>query len=159
MGKLLAGYQDGFVPCTPLGIATLLGKSDIDPGGKHVVIVGRSNIVGKPLAALLCQKHPGCNATVTLAHSRTRHLDAICREADILIAAIGKPHFIKQSMVKHGAIVIDVGINRDATGHLIGDVDFDAVAKKTSYITPVPGGVGPMTIAMLLYNTYKAFIS
>ena len=104
------------------------------------------------------QKHSGCNATVTLAHSRTHHLDAICREADILISAIGKPNFIKQTMVKQGAIVIDVGINRTSDGHLVGDVDFKAVAPKTSYITPVPGGVGPMTIAMLLYNTYRAFV-
>ena len=159
LGKLLRGDQDGFVPCTPLGIATMLGKSDIDPAGKHVVIVGRSNIVGKPLAALLAQKRPGCNATVTLAHSRSHHLDALCREADILVAAIGKPHFIKQSMVKQGAIVIDVGINQSANGKLIGDVDYEHVAPKTSAITPVPGGVGPMTIAMLLYNTYRACIT
>lgn len=156
LGKAMMGEDTGFLPCTPLGILTLLGRSDIDPAGKHVVIVGRSNIVGKPLAAMLAQKKPGCNATVTLAHSRTRDLGHVCRTADILISAIGRPHYITADMVHEGAIVIDVGINR-VQGKLVGDVDYANVAPKASFITPVPGGVGPMTIAMLLYNTYKSF--
>ena len=157
LGKAMQGEEDGFLPCTPLGILTLLGRSGIDPGGKDVVIVGRSNIVGKPLATMLAQKKPGCNATVTLAHSRTHNLGDVCKRADILIAAIGREKFITKEMVKEGAVVIDVGINRSADGKLVGDVDFDAVAPIASAITPVPGGIGPMTIAMLLFNTYTSF--
>lgn len=152
IGKLLLGEEGGFAACTPLGVMKLLEKSRIDPTGKHVVIVGRSNIVGKPLAALLVQKRPYANATVTLAHSRTTDLPSICQTADILIAAIGSPRFITADMVKEGATVIDVGINR-VEGKLVGDVDFEAVKEKCQAITPVPGGVGPMTIAMLLSNT------
>lgn len=157
IGKLLLGQEGGFIACTPLGIAKLLEKSGIDPTGKHVVIVGRSNIVGKPLAAILMQKKPFCNATVTLAHSASEDLEAICRSADILIAALGKPRFIKRDMVKPGAVVIDVGINREDDHHLVGDVDFDAVKDLCLAITPVPGGVGPMTIAMLLSNTLLSY--
>ncbi len=151
IGKMLLGETDGFLPCTPKGVVTLLAKSHISVEGKHVVIVGRSNIVGKPLAAILMQKAPHCNATVTVANSYTKNLAAICKSADILIAAIGSPKFITKEMIKPGAVVIDVGINR--VNHLIvGDVDFENVAPITSYITPVPGGVGPMTIAMLMSN-------
>ncbi len=156
MGKLLLGVTGGFVACTPLGIATLLEKSGIETGGKHVVIVGRSNIVGKPLAALLMQKKKGANATVTIAHSGTQNLQALCQQADILVAALGTPHFINADMAKKGAVVIDVGINRTSKG-LAGDVDFDNVKEIASAITPVPGGVGPMTIAMLLSNTYESY--
>ncbi|HEY2809856.1 MAG TPA: bifunctional methylenetetrahydrofolate dehydrogenase/methenyltetrahydrofolate cyclohydrolase FolD [Rhabdochlamydiaceae bacterium] len=161
MGKLLLGEQDGFIPCTPLGIHILLHSAQIPLLGKHVVIIGRSNIVGKPLAALLMQKAPHCNATVTVAHSMTENLPALCRSADILIAAMGKPHFVTQEMVKKDAVVIDVGINRiyDAERHslLVGDVDFAQVAPLASHITPVPGGVGPMTIALLLSNTLLSY--
>lgn len=155
VGKLLIGDTSGFFPCTPYGIVVLLQKAGIDPAGKHVVIVGRSNIVGKPLAALLMQKRKGAGATVTVAHSQTENLEEITRSADILIAAIGKAHFIKKEMVKEGATVIDVGINR-LDGKLTGDVAFDEVEKVCDKITPVPGGVGPMTIAMLLSNTLLA---
>lgn len=155
VGKLFLGRHDGFVPCTPLGIHILLKEAQIPLSGKHVVIVGRSNIVGKPLAALLMQKAPHCNATVTVAHSMTERLDEICRSADVLVAAIGQPHFIKAHMVKKGAVVIDVGINR--TPEIVGDVDFAQVAPLCSAITPVPGGVGPMTIAMLLSNTLLSY--
>jgi methylenetetrahydrofolate dehydrogenase (NADP+) / methenyltetrahydrofolate cyclohydrolase len=161
MGKLLLGELDGFLSCTPQGVHVLLTHSQIPLLGKHVVIVGRSNIVGKPLAAILMQKAPHCNATVTVAHSMTENLPEVCRSADILIAAIGQPHFIKANMVKKGAVVIDVGINRitgpDQKTHLVGDVDFDQVAPLCSHITPVPGGVGPMTIAMLLSNTLLSY--
>lgn len=161
MGKLLIADTSGFIPCTPLGVHTLLKSYQIQVEGRHVVIVGRSNIVGKPLAAILMQKAPYCNATVTVAHSYSKDVDAICRSADILIAAIGSPHFIKHHMVKQGACVIDVGINKvtDAQGQakIVGDVDFDAVAPLCSHITPVPGGVGPMTIASLLSNTFLSF--
>ncbi len=161
MGKLLLGENDGFVSCTPKGIHVLLTHAQIPLLGKHVVIVGRSNIVGKPLAAILMQKAPHCNATVTVAHSLTENLPEVCRSADILIAAIGQPHFIKEHMVKKGAVVVDVGINRivgpDQKSRLIGDVDFDRVAPLCSHITPVPGGVGPMTIAMLLSNTLLSY--
>ena len=161
MGKLLLGEQGGFVACTPLGIVTLLEKTKIETQGKHIVIIGRSNIVGKPLAALLIQKRAHCNATVTIAHSASENLEAICKTADILIASIGSPHFITKPMVKKGTIVIDVGINRihDEKGGttLVGDVAFDEVKEIASFITPVPGGVGPMTIAMLLSNTLKSF--
>lgn len=161
VGKMLSGDKT-FLPCTPAGCRELLLRSGFDPAGKHVVIVGRSNIVGKPLAAILMQKAPGANATVTVCHSRTRHLAAITQQADILIAAIGVPRFVKARMVKPGAVVIDVGVNRvpDAattTGYrLVGDVDFKAVSKKAKAITPVPGGVGPMTITMLLKNTIES---
>jgi len=161
MGKLLLGELDGFLSCTPQGVHVLLTHSQIPLLGKHVVIVGRSNIVGKPLAAILMQKAPHCNATVTVAHSMTENLPEICRSADILIAAIGQPHFIKAHMIKKGAVVIDVGINRitgpDQKAHLVGDVDFEHVAPLCSHITPVPGGVGPMTIAMLLSNTLLSY--
>jgi methylenetetrahydrofolate dehydrogenase (NADP+)/methenyltetrahydrofolate cyclohydrolase len=157
VGKMLLGEQGGFLPCTPLGIQVLLTRSQIPLLGKHVVIVGRSNIVGKPLAAILMQKAPHCNATVTVAHSLTEHLTDICRSADILVAALGKPQFIQASMVRKGAAVIDVGMNRGNNGKLVGDVDFDQVAPLTSAITPVPKGVGPMTIAMLLSNTLLSY--
>lgn len=151
VGKLSTGL-DGFVPCTPLGIMAMLQEYDIDVAGLNAVVVGRSNIVGKPMANLLLNK----SATVTIAHSKTKNLKDVCLNADILVAAIGKPKFITSDMVKDGAIVIDVGINRLDDGRLVGDVDFDSVAQKSSYITPVPGGVGPMTIAMLLSNTIKS---
>lgn len=151
VGKLSSGL-DGFVPCTPLGIMTMLKEYDIDVLGLNAVVVGRSNIVGKPMANLLLNN----SATITIAHSKTKNLKEICLNADILVAAIGKPKFITADMVKDGAIVIDVGINRLDNGSLVGDVDFDSVSSKTSYITPVPGGVGPMTIAMLLSNTIKS---
>lgn len=157
LGKLLLGIDDGFIPCTPLGIYELLKRSSISVEGKHVVIVGRSNIVGKPLAALLMQKKKGCNATVTIAHSQSERLEEITLQADILILAMGKAHFIKKEMVKPGAVVIDVGISRK-NNQLIGDVDFKEVSLIASYITPVPGGVGPMTIAMLLKNTLNSFL-
>lgn len=163
VGKLLIGETDGFEPCTPLGIKMLLERSGIAIEGKHVVIVGRSNIVGKPLAAMLMQNLPGCNATVTVAHSKTKNLKKICLMADILIVAVGKPRTVTEDMVKQGATVIDVGINREdalegeKAYRIVGDVDFEAVQKKCSFITPVPGGVGPMTIAMLLNNTWKSF--
>lgn len=160
-GKLFLGAQDVFFPCTPHGIQVMLAHSNIDTEGKHVVIVGRSNLVGKPLAGLLMQKRAHANATVTLAHSMSLHLKEICKTADILVAAIGKPHFIGPEMVKEGAVVIDVGINRivdkQKKSHIVGDVDFDKVATKCSFITPVPGGVGPMTIAMLLSNTLLSY--
>lgn len=159
VGKMLIGEKDGFFPCTPYGIVTLLAHSDIPVEGKHVVIIGRSNIVGKPLAALLMQKAPHCNATVTIAHSQTHNLKEICQSADILIAAIGKPHFITANMVKPGAVVVDVGQNRLPNGKMVGDVDFDHVAPLSAHITPVPGGVGPMTIAMLLSNTLLSYES
>ena len=143
---------DSFVPCTPLGIMEILKSYSINLEGKNAVVVGRSNIVGKPMANLLLN----ANATVTIAHSKTKKLKEICRNADILVAAIGKPNFITNEMVGENAIVIDVGINRLDNGRLVGDVDFDAVANKCSFITPVPGGVGPMTIAMLLNNTIKS---
>ena len=151
-----------FVPATPLGIQQMLVRTGHDPEGKHVVVCGRSNIVGKPVAALLMQRSQGANATVTICHTRTRDLSEITRQADILIVAMGAPRSITADMVKEGAVVIDVGINRvDAPERkrgyrLVGDVDFDAVSEKAAAITPVPGGVGPMTIAMLLSNTLKA---
>ena len=161
VGRLLNG-EECFVSCTPAGCQALLLRCGYDPAGKHVVIVGRSNIVGKPLAALLMQKTKGANATVTVCHSRTRNIAKYTREADILIAAMGVPEFVTPRMVREGAIVIDVGVNRipDATkksgARLVGDVAFAGVAKKARAITPVPGGVGPMTIAMLMTNTVKA---
>lgn len=159
-GKLLMGEQDGFIPCTPHGIHVLLHHYQIPLLGKHVVIVGRSNIVGKPLAALLMQKAPHCNATVTVVHSLSENLKEICSSADILIAAMGKPRFIRKEMVKKGAVVIDVGINRlEEKGccSIVGDVDFEQVEPLCSHITPVPKGVGPMTIAMLLSNTLLSY--
>ncbi len=160
-GRMLQG-QPAYLPCTPAGVQQVLLRSGYDPGGQHVVIVGRSNIVGKPLSALLMQRAPGGNATVTVCHTRTRNLPAITRQADILVAAMGVPGAITADMVRDGAVVIDVGINRvdDAARRrgyrLVGDVDFDAVAAKAAAITPVPGGIGPMTIAMLLSNTLDA---
>lgn len=160
-GRLLNG-EDCFVACTPAGCQELLMRYGYNPAGKHVVIVGRSNIVGKPIAALLMQKADGADATVTVCHSRTKNLAAITREADILIAAIGVPEFITPRMVKDGVVVIDVGMNRipdssKASGYrLAGDVAFEGVSKKARAITPVPGGVGPMTIAMLMKNTVIA---
>ncbi len=155
MGRIVLGDLSGPIPCTPHGIIKILEKYDVKTEGAEVVIVGRSNIVGKPLANLLMQKTNPGNATVTLAHSYSHDLPAICRRADILIAAIGKPRLITANMVKEGAVVIDVGINRLDSGDLIGDVDYDNVHTKASLITPVPGGVGPMTIAMLLHNTLE----
>lgn len=151
VGKLMIG-EPIFVPCTPYGVMKMLEYSNIDLTGKNAVIVGRSNIVGKPMAMLLLQK----NATVTICHSKTKDLAGVCRSADILVAAIGKDRFVKADMVKDGAVVVDVGINRLPDGKLVGDVDYDAVAQKAGYITPVPGGVGPMTITMLLYNTIQS---
>jgi methylenetetrahydrofolate dehydrogenase (NADP+)/methenyltetrahydrofolate cyclohydrolase len=162
VGLLALGDPNAFVPCTPLGCQRLLLAAGIETAGADVVILGRSMIVGKPLALLLSQKGPGGDATVTLAHSRTRDLQATCARADILIAAIGKARFVGPSFVKEGAVVIDVGINRipdsstKSGSRLVGDVDFDAVAPKCRAITPVPGGVGPMTIALLMENTVKA---
>lgn len=156
-GKLLQGDQTGFVPCTPLGIQLLLEKSSVDIEGKHVVIVGRSNLVGKPLAALLMQKNPRANATVTIAHSKSENLQKLTQQADILVVAVGKEGMITENHVKKGAVVIDVGINKTAKGQIVGDVVFESVKKACSAITPVPGGVGPMTIAMLLANTFKSF--
>lgn len=161
MGLLMAG-RPRFVPATPGGIQQMLLRSGYDPEGKHVVVCGRSNIVGKPVAALLTQRKSGANATVTVCHTRTRNLVDITRQADILIAAIGQPRFVKADMVRDGVVVIDVGINqidapeRKRGYRLVGDVDYDPVSKKAAAITPVPGGVGPMTIAMLLHNTLRA---
>jgi methylenetetrahydrofolate dehydrogenase (NADP+)/methenyltetrahydrofolate cyclohydrolase len=150
VGKLFSGLE-GVKPCTPFGIIKLLEYYNIDVTGMNAVILGRSNIVGKPAAALLLQK----NATVTVCHSRTKDLEVRLKEADLVVAAIGKPLFVKEHMIKEGAVVIDVGINR-LDQSLVGDVDFNKVKDKASYLTPVPGGVGPMTIAMLMYNTVEA---
>ncbi len=152
VGKLTSGLADGFVPCTPLGVMRLLEEYSVQIAGKNAVVLGRSNIVGKPMASLLLN----ADATVTIAHSKTKNLKQLCADADILVAAVGRTHFVNADMVKEGAVVIDVGINRGEDGKLRGDVDFDAVAPKCSLITPVPGGVGPMTIAMLLSNTIKS---
>lgn len=157
VGKMLLGEEGGFLPCTPHGIKVLLEHANVPVEGKRVVIIGRSNIVGKPLAAILVQKKSHCNATVTIAHSQSEHLSEIAKSADILVAAIGKPHFLKKEMIRPGATVIDVGINRLSDGRLVGDVDFDEVSKIAAHITPVPGGVGPMTIAMLLQNTLLSY--
>ncbi len=160
-GRLVSG-EDTFVPCTPLGVQKMLLVSGHPPDGKHVVIVGRSKIVGLPLANLLIQKKAGANATVTVCHSGTADLAALTRQADILVAAIGQPEFIQEHMVRRGAVVIDVGVNRveDASREkgyrLVGDVQFETVKEVAEAITPVPGGVGPMTIAMLMANTVKA---
>ncbi|MAX17852.1 MAG: bifunctional methylenetetrahydrofolate dehydrogenase/methenyltetrahydrofolate cyclohydrolase FolD [Nitrospina sp.] len=151
VGKLAIGNAL-LTPCTPTGIIALLDYYKIEIPGKHAVVLGRSNIVGKPVAHLLLQRH----ATVTICHSKTKNLQQVTRQADILIAAVGRPHFVNSDMVKEGTVVIDVGINR-VDGKLTGDVDFDQVAEKAGLITPVPGGVGPMTIALLMENTLKAF--
>jgi len=163
IGKLVIG-ESTFYPCTPNGIVELLKRYKIETSGKHVVVVGRSNIVGKPVANMLLQKKDGANAIVTVCHSASKNIMHFTKDADILIAAIGKANFIKADMVKDGAVVIDVGINRvedssSSKGYrLVGDVDFENVSKKVSFITPVPGGIGPMTIAMLLQNTFLAYI-
>jgi methylenetetrahydrofolate dehydrogenase (NADP+) / methenyltetrahydrofolate cyclohydrolase len=160
VAKLAMGDNSGFVPCTPLGCLRLLRETSVSLSGANVVVLGRSMIVGKPMALLLLQK--GVDATVTVVHSRTRNIGEVCHRADVIIAAIGQPHFVKAGHVREGVVVIDVGINRvDDSGsergyRLVGDVDFDGVAKKAGAITPVPGGVGPMTIAMLMANTIKA---
>ncbi len=151
VGRIMLGDFD-FLPCTPAGVMALLDEYGIDPKGKECVIVGRSNIVGKPQSMLLLHRH----GTVTICHSKTPDLAEVTRRADILVVAIGKPKFVTADMVKDGAVVIDVGVNPDGNGGLCGDVDFDEVSKKASYITPVPGGVGPMTITMLMKNTLTA---
>ena len=162
VGKLMLGDPSGFHPCTPAGIRELLVRSRIKTAGAEVVVLGRGNIVGKPMAAMLCQKEPHANATVTICHSGTRDIAAHCRRADILIAAMGVPEFVKADMVKPGAVVVDVGVNRvpdlSAKGgsRLVGDVDFARVQPVAGRITPNPGGVGPMTIAMLMHNTVRA---
>jgi methylenetetrahydrofolate dehydrogenase (NADP+) / methenyltetrahydrofolate cyclohydrolase len=161
LGRIMTG-EPGFRPCTPFGIQKLLTYSGVKISGSHVVVVGRSNIVGKPIANMLMQKGEDADATVTVCHSRTRDLPSITRQADILIAAIGRPEFITADMVREGAVVIDVGINRIADPahpkgqRMVGDVKFDEVSRRASAITPVPGGVGPMTITMLLYNTLQS---
>ncbi|GAK60864.1 methenyltetrahydrofolate cyclohydrolase [Candidatus Vecturithrix granuli] len=161
IGKLMIG-EKGFRPCTPFGVQKMLSYSGVPIDGAHVVVVGRSNIVGKPIANMLLQKQPDANATVTVCHSRTKDLAAITRQADILIAAIGQPEMITAEMVSENAVVIDVGVNRiedpaSKTGYrLVGDVKFDEVSQKCKAISPVPGGVGPMTITMLLYNTVES---
>ncbi len=163
LGKIAQEDPTGFVACTPAGIMELLARSGVDLKGKHVVVLGRSLIVGKPVALLALQKKAGANGTVTICHSQTKDLPSITRQADVLIAAIGRAEFVTADMVKPGAVVIDVGINRVAdatkkTGYrLTGDVNFPAVSPLTSKITPVPGGVGPMTVAMLMKNTVKAY--
>ena len=151
VGKIVIGKYD-FLPCTPAGIISLLDYYKVEVQGKRCVVIGRSNIVGKPMALLLLER----NGTVTVAHSKTVDLPALAREADILVVAVGRPHFVGADMIKDGAVVIDVGINRLPDGRLVGDVDFDSVSKKAALITPVPGGVGPMTITTLLKNTLKA---
>ena len=151
VGKIMTGNYD-MLPCTPAGIMELLRHENISPEGKHCVVIGRSNIVGKPMAMLLMH----ANGTVTICHSKTRDLKSFTRTADILVSSVGKPHFVTADMVKEGAVVIDVGMNRDENGKLCGDVEYDEVAPLTSAITPVPGGVGPMTIATLLQNTLTA---
>ena len=151
VGKIMIG-DFSFLPCTPAGVIELLDYEGIDIAGKECVVLGRSNIVGKPMAMLLLHR----NGTVTICHSRTKNLQEVCSRADILVAAVGKPGFVTGDTVREGAVVIDVGINRNAEGKLCGDVDFDSVAPKAAYLTPVPGGVGPMTIAMLMQNTLTA---
>ena len=165
IGKLCQEDESGFIACTPAGIVELIKRSNIETQGKHVVVLGRSQIVGKPAALLMVRKALPGNATVTLCHSKTKNLASITSQADVLIAAIGRPNFVTADMVKEGVCVIDVGINRvnddsRKSGYrLVGDVDFDAVASKASHMTPVPGGVGPMTVAMLMHNTLRAFKS
>ncbi len=161
-GRMMAGDSTAFRPATPAGIQELIRRTGVDPAGRHVVVVGRSNIVGKPMAMIMVQKEPGANATVTLAHSRTRDLPAITRQADILIVAVGRAEMVTGDMVREGAVVIDVGINRvedpgaEKGYRIVGDVEFQGAFERASWITPVPGGVGPMTIAMLLSNTVEA---
>lgn len=155
VGRMSIGLP-GFKPCTPAGVINLLKRYNLDPACKKAVVIGRSNIVGKPLAMMLSQSGPCANATVTLCHSRTQNLPEVCREADFLFAAIGRPNFVTADMVKEGAVVVDVGINRTDEG-LAGDCDFEALKDKVHAITPVPGGVGPMTIAQLMVNTLDAF--
>jgi methylenetetrahydrofolate dehydrogenase (NADP+)/methenyltetrahydrofolate cyclohydrolase len=155
VGKLMLGDASGFRPCTPAGIVELLARSEVRTDGAEVVVLGRGNIVGKPMAAMLCQKGKNANATVTICHSATRDIKSHCLRADILIAAMGVPEFVKADMVKSGAVVIDVGVNR-VDGKIVGDVDFAEVQKIAGKITPNPGGVGPMTIAMLMQNTVLA---
>ena len=163
LGKLCQEQEDAFISCTPAGIVEIIKRAGIETDGKHVVVLGRSLIVGKPVGMLFLRKGFPGNATVTFCHSRTANLKDFVKRADLIIAAIGKPLFVQADMVKEGAVIIDVGINRisDETKksgyRLVGDVDFEKVAPKTSYITPVPGGVGPMTVAMLMSNTVKAF--
>tara|TARA_B100000963_G_scaffold358823_1_gene384442 strand:+ start:188 stop:1060 length:873 start_codon:yes stop_codon:yes gene_type:complete len=163
LGKLCQEQEDAFISCTPAGIVEIIKRTGIETDGKHVVVLGRSLIVGKPAGMLFLRKGFPGNATVTFCHSRTANLKDFVKRADLIIAAIGKPLFVQADMVKEGAVIIDVGINRisDETKksgyRLVGDVDFEKVAPKTSYITPVPGGVGPMTVAMLMSNTVKAF--
>ena len=162
VGKVSIGDPTGFRPATPYGVQKLLLRTNVETKGAHAVIVGRSNIVGRPMAALLLQNGPGGNATVTVCHSNTRDIGSVTRQGDILIVAIGKPEFVTGNMVKPGAVVIDVGVNRvddpaTKSGYrLVGDVQFAEARKVASAITPVPGGVGPMTITMLLYNTVQA---
>ncbi|MFH1023387.1 MAG: tetrahydrofolate dehydrogenase/cyclohydrolase catalytic domain-containing protein [Planctomycetota bacterium] len=162
VGRMTIGEGDSLLPCTPLGVMVLLAKSGISLKGKHAVVLGRSNIVGKPMMLLLARKAANANATVTVCHSATADIKAITRQADVLIAAIGKANVVKAGMVKEGAVVVDVGINRvdDPSApkgyRLVGDVDFKEVAPKCSWITPVPGGVGPMTIALLMHNAVRA---
>jgi methylenetetrahydrofolate dehydrogenase (NADP+) / methenyltetrahydrofolate cyclohydrolase len=164
LGKLCQEEEDAFISCTPAGIIELIKRKNIPTEGKHVVILGRSLIVGKPAGMLFLRKGFPGNATVTFCHSRTPDLENHTRNADILVAAIGKPHFVREDMVQNGAVIIDVGINRipDSTKksgfRLVGDVDFEKVAPKSKYITPVPGGVGPMTVAMLMNNTVEAYL-
>jgi methylenetetrahydrofolate dehydrogenase (NADP+)/methenyltetrahydrofolate cyclohydrolase len=161
MGYMLLGLPV-YLPCTPFGIIQILNHIGVDPKGKKIVILGRGNIVGKPLAVILMQKWEMCNATVTVCHTGTADIPAETRKADVVIAAMGKPGFVKAEMIKEGVVIIDVGVNRvddpetEKGYHICGDVDFDACIEKASYITPVPGGVGPVTIAMLLYNTVRA---
>jgi methylenetetrahydrofolate dehydrogenase (NADP+)/methenyltetrahydrofolate cyclohydrolase len=155
VGKLMLGDETGFRPCTPAGIVELLSHSNVKTEGAEVVVLGRGNIVGKPMAAMLCQKGKNANATVTICHSATRDIKTHCKRADILIVAMGVAEFVKADMVKPGVVVIDVGVNR-VDGKLVGDVDFAAVQKIAGKITPNPGGVGPMTIAMLMQNTVRA---
>ncbi|MFQ5747089.1 MAG: bifunctional methylenetetrahydrofolate dehydrogenase/methenyltetrahydrofolate cyclohydrolase FolD [Gemmatimonadota bacterium] len=162
VGRMTSGDPEAFRPATPAGIQEMLRRIEVDPAGRHAVIVGRSNIVGRPMATILSQKEPGANATVTIAHSRSADLAAITRSADILIVAVGRPEAVTADMVADGAVVIDVGVNRveapdSGKGYrLVGDVAFEEVREKAAWITPVPGGVGPMTIAMLLRNTVAA---
>jgi len=162
VGKMVVGAEDCYLPCTPAGIQELLVRSGNDPKGKHVVVLGRSNIVGKPITNILLQKAAGADATVTICHSRTQNLNGFTQQADILVAAMGVPKFVKAEMVREGVVVIDVGVNRvedpstKSGTRLVGDVDYEPVAQKAKAITPVPGGVGPMTITMLMKNTVKA---
>ncbi len=161
VGKMLIG-EECFLPCTPHGVVQMLARSGVETSGKHVVVVGRSNIVGKPVAAMLLQKKPHANATVTICHTGTRDMAYFTRQADILVVAAGRPNTVTADMVKDGVVVMDVGVNRipddskKSGFRLVGDVDFDTVKEKASLITPVPGGVGPMTITMLLYNTLES---